>query len=69
MGSTADPEIRLIKHLSNHSGFAPQAKDWKIVFKEEFPDKNLALSRESQLKKWKNRERLTRIIAARENNN
>ncbi|RQP13928.1 MAG: GIY-YIG nuclease family protein [Chryseobacterium sp.] len=38
IGSTANVEKRLEKHLQKHSGFTARAKDWKVAFSEEFSD-------------------------------
>jgi putative endonuclease len=46
IGSTENPENRLRKHLANHRGFTGRAKDWKIVYKEEFVTKTEAIKRE-----------------------
>jgi putative endonuclease len=34
--TTMLPEQRLQKHLTNHDGFTGKAKDWQIVYQEEF---------------------------------
>ena len=39
IGSTSDVENRLKKHLSNHKGYTSKAKDWIVVYKEEFQTK------------------------------
>jgi putative endonuclease len=62
IGSTENIEERLKKHLANHKGFSGKAKDWKIKYKEEFGNKAEALNREKQLKQWKNRARIERLI-------
>ena len=37
VGFTGDDlSVRIKKHLSNHSGFTSKAKDWTLVYKEEF---------------------------------
>jgi putative endonuclease len=46
-------EERLKKHLSEHSGFTGKAKDWKVVYTEEFQNKTEAARREKQVKSWK----------------
>jgi putative endonuclease len=38
-------ELRLIKHLSSNKGFTSKARDWKIVYTERFPIKNMAMLR------------------------
>ena len=62
IGSSANPEERLKKHLSNHRGFTSKAKDWFICYLEAFEEKTGALKREKQLKRWKNREMIQRLI-------
>jgi putative endonuclease len=62
IGSSSNPQERLIKHLANHKGYTAKAKDWKIVYVESFTDKSSALAREKQLKAWKNVERLKALI-------
>ena len=50
IGTSANPEERLKKHLSNHKGFTSKAKDWLICYSEAFELKTEALKREKQLK-------------------
>ena len=61
-----DVHERLRKHLSNHSGFTAKAKDWKIVFMEQFSNKSDAYNREMEIKSWKSKKR---IVKLGENNN
>ena len=64
IGSTVClPEERLKKHLSDHKGYTGKAKDWKVVFTEEFPDKHQALIREKQIKSWKSRKIIEKLIS------
>lgn len=53
---------RLRKHLSNHSGFTGKAKDWIVIYFEEFETKSLAYKRELEVKKWKSRLRVEKLI-------
>ncbi len=62
IGSSANPEERLRKHLTNHVGFTSKAKDWLICYSESFLDKAEALKRERQLKSWKSREKILQLI-------
>lgn len=55
-------EIRLRKHLSDHSGFTAKVKDWKIVFAENFSSKAEAYQREMNIKKRKSRRYIESII-------
>ncbi|KRD61540.1 excinuclease ABC subunit C [Flavobacterium sp. Root935] len=63
IGHTAEGlEERLRKHLSNHCGFTSKAKDWIVVYFEEFESKSLAYKRELEVKKWKSRIRIEKMI-------
>ncbi|SDD11193.1 GIY-YIG nuclease family protein [Niabella drilacis] len=63
VGFTSDePEQRLQKHLTNHSGFTAKAKDWRIAYTETFTSKEAALNREREIKKWKSSKRITALI-------
>lgn len=55
-------EERLLKHLSNHSGFTGKGKDWIVIYFEEFETKSLAYKRELEVKKWKSRIRIEKLI-------
>ena len=63
IGHTSESlEERLRKHLSNHSGFTGKTKDWIIIYFEEFETKSLAYRRELEVKKWKSRIRVEKLI-------
>ena len=63
IGATCDKlSSRLAKHNSKHIGFTALANDWKIVYHEHFPSKQNAWERERELKKWKSRERILKLI-------
>ena len=65
LGHTSEPlEERLRKHLSNHSGFTSKAKDWEIVYSEKFDDKSSAYKRELEVKKWKSKTRIEKLISS-----
>jgi putative endonuclease len=65
VGHTSESlEERLRKHLSNHSGFTERAQDWSVVYYEEFETKSLAYKRELEVKKWKSRTKVEKLIAA-----
>jgi putative endonuclease len=55
-------EERLRKHLYNHSGFTAKAKDWEVVYFEEYADKSTAYKREMEVKKWKSKVRIQKLI-------
>jgi len=62
IGFTSDLSERLRKHNSNHKGFTGKFTDWKIVYTEDFDSKSEAYTRERQIKKWKNRNRIQQLI-------
>ena len=63
IGSTeANIEDRLKKHLFNHTGFTGKAKDWALVYYEEYSDKHDAILREKQIKAWKSRKQVEILI-------
>jgi putative endonuclease len=63
IGFTSDDvNIRLYKHLASKKGFTAKAKDWKIVYTEQFTTKKEAMVREKQLKNWKSNKRITELI-------
>ena len=55
-------EIRLRKHLSDHSGFTDKFKDWKLVYTESYESKEFAYKREREVKLWKSRKRIEKLI-------
>jgi len=63
VGYTSDELVqRLRRHLSNHNGFTAKAKDWKVVYKEEFSDKSGAIKREKEIKNWKSKSKIKILI-------
>ena len=64
VGYTGDTlESRLRKHNSNHNGFTGKKPDWVIVYTEMFPTKKEAMTREGQIKNWKSRKMIERLIS------
>jgi len=61
-GYTANLEERLRKHNSNHKGFTGKADDWEIVYFEKFENKTDAYAREREVKKWKSRKKIEKLI-------
>ena len=67
IGSTQNIEERLKSHLSNHTGFTTRAKDWEVCYSETYASKNEGLVRERQLKSWKSRALLEKLIQSKGN--
>ena len=62
VGSCEDVNKRLVKHNTNHSGFTGKTGDWIIKWTEEHADKTGALKREKQIKAWKSRRMIEKLI-------
>ncbi|WP_262485054.1 GIY-YIG nuclease family protein [Chryseobacterium piperi] len=60
--SCEELQERLRKHLSNHKGFTAKVKDWNIVYYEIFNSKSEAYKRERELKAWKSRSKIQKLI-------
>ena len=55
---------RLRKHNSNHKGFTGKSEDWLVVYTESYPTKSLAYSREREVKEWKSRRQIEKLIGS-----
>ena len=67
IGHTTETLIqRLRKHNSNHKGFTGSFHDWRIVYYEPYASKELAFKREREVKAWKSRKRIEKLIAGSE---
>ena len=65
VGSTGDLlRERLRKHNSNHDGFTGNVGDWKIVYSEKLTTNLEALTREKQIKKWKSRKMIEKLVSS-----
>ena len=64
IGSTiGSVEARLCKHHTNHGGYTSRFKDWEIVYRELHDTPGEALKREMELKRWKDRKLLDRLVS------
>ncbi|MCB0375407.1 MAG: GIY-YIG nuclease family protein [Sinomicrobium sp.] len=64
IGHTCDDlEQRLRKHNSRHKGFTGKVDDWRMVYRESFPDKHRAYARERSVKKKKSRKWIEALIS------
>ncbi len=63
IGVTSNLDERIRKHNSKHKGFTGRANDWCLVHKENYETKRDALVREREIKSWKSREMIQRLIA------
>ena len=59
-----DLQERLRKHLSDHKGFTSKAKDWIIAYFECFEIKSDAYKWEIEVKAWKSKSKIEKLIEA-----
>ena len=65
IGHTGDElSERIRKHNTNHKGFTGGVGDWSLVYQEIFASKTEAYARERQLKSWKSRKLLEKLIVS-----
>ncbi len=65
LGHTCDNLAeRLRRHNSDHKGFTERNGDWTIVYTEEYQEKTLVYQREGEVKAWKIRKRIERLIGS-----
>ena len=64
VGFTSDLNERIRKHNSNHKGFTGKASDWKLVHSQIYESKDLACTREQQVKAWKSRKKIIELISS-----
>ena len=63
IGHTGDDlSERVRKHNSNHKGFTGGVGDWLLVYQETYANKTEAYARERQIKSWKSRKMLEKLI-------
>ena len=57
-------EERLKKNNSNHKGYTGKANDWLVVHSEIFLVKSDATRREKEIKNWKSRQMIEKLIGS-----
>ncbi len=62
IGFTADINDRLAKHNRKSKGFSSPGRPWQLIYYESFDTKHEAMTREKQLKSWKNRDRIEALF-------
>jgi putative endonuclease len=62
IGFTSNLEDRLIRHNQKSKGFTGNVNDWKIVYTENYETKDLAHTRELQIKSWKSKIKIQALI-------
>ena len=62
IGFTSDMEQRIMRHNQKSKGFTGYVNDWKIVYTEKYNSKEEAYTREQQIKSWKSRIKIQKLI-------
>ena len=63
IGSTSDVLAeRIRRHNTNHIGFTGGVGDWELLHSELFETKKEARQREFQIKKWKSKKMIEKLI-------
>lgn len=62
VGYTANIQDRLYKHNNKHHGFSNSVNDWILKYSEEYQSKSEAMKREKEIKKWKSRVKIEKLI-------
>ena len=55
---------RLRRHNSNNKGFTGTSNDWEIKYFEVLDSKKAAIEREKEIKSWKSRLRIEKLITS-----
>jgi len=64
IGQTQDVEERLVYHNANYSKSLKNRGPWSLVHTEEFATRSEAVRRERQVKSWKNRRMIEKLLSA-----
>ncbi len=62
VGYTSNIKDRVYKHNNKHHGFSNAANDWILKYSEEYKSKFEAMHREKEIKKWKSRIKIEKLI-------
>jgi putative endonuclease len=62
IGQTNNLEERIKRHNQSRSVFTKSKRPWKLVYFEKYETRSLAIKREKQIKAWKNRNYIKKLI-------
>ena len=62
IGHTSDLSLRLSRHNAGWGKYTKRGIPWEIVYTETYPDKSSAVRRERELKKYKSRTLIERLV-------
>ncbi len=64
VGQTQDVKERLAYHNANYSKSLRNRGPWQLVYQEEYKTRGPAMRRERQIKSWKDRGMIERLVSA-----
>jgi putative endonuclease len=64
VGQTKELDARLAYHNGNYSKSLKNRGPWKLVYSETYRTRSEAVRRERQIKSWKDREMVERLVSA-----
>ncbi len=64
VGQTQDVTERLAYHNANYSKSLRNRGPWQLVYQEEYKTRGQAIRRERQIKSWKDRGMIERLVSA-----
>jgi len=64
VGQTQDIKERLAYHNANYSKSLRNRGPWQLVYQEEYKTRGQAMRRERQIKSWKDRGMIERLVSA-----
>lgn len=62
IGSTDDPNRRLVEHNKGLSKYTKIYRPWELLYTEKFKSLSEARQREKQIKSWKKRAAIEKLI-------
>ena len=64
VGQSQDLAARISYHNANYSKSLRNRGPWQLVYKEEYSTRSEALRREREIKSWKDRRMIERLVSA-----
>jgi putative endonuclease len=62
IGQTQDLTLRLVNHNAGKVRSTKSKKPWVLLYSEAYVNRSKAFARESQIKSWKSRKAIERLI-------
>ena len=64
VGHTNDLEERILRHNRGGDKYTSKGQPWILVYKEEYHTKELAYKREREIKNWKRKKMIQKLISS-----